>query len=98
MPSRLPTREIATVGELLQDGRPGSYAIEGGTIWLLVPAGASTELARLPFTYTRGEPPEAWHRTDGANGITLHPSIGVRKPGAAFLYHGWLRDGELIEA
>lgn len=41
---------------------------------------------------------EGWTRTGTPPHITASPSIGKKAPDGSWAYHGWLRDGKLVDA
>lgn len=85
-------KEYDDSDQLYEMGEIGDYALEPGAIWLIVPDGERREFIRLPYVDGQATP-AAWGYVASASGPTLSPSIKVIGK-----WHGWLRDGELIEA
>jgi len=76
----------------------GDWAFDGeNAIWLAVPKGNSWdegELVRLPISKTEGSnTPPVWKWNGSKEKPTLSPSINV-----IGIWHGFLRDGILIDA
>lgn len=79
------------------DWYPESYrGPDGHTLMVKTPAG--DWLVDAPSDTAVGNKGGGWQRTGTAPNITAHPSIGMYGPdGKRWAYHGWLRNGTLVE-
>lgn len=109
IPLRIVERPTAGSGQILRLGRAfpgGNFLLDPGNMWHepdLDGEGRECWAVVLPngrvwrTTDPASDPPhELWDVTGTPPAITVHPSINDTSPRAG--WHGWIRDGELVDA
>lgn len=98
---RIDTSEVMT----LEDAPPGAmwrapwmgYAGPDGECYILKTPGGDWTIDG-PSSNADGSTGPGWHREGTAPNFTVTPSIGKLNADGSWRYHGWLRDGVLVDA
>ena len=74
----------------------GDWYVTESMFWVVIPIENRLVPIRLPWSLTGDN--KRWKLSGGFDKPTLSPSIGTRTANTSnFAFHGWFRDGELIE-